>query len=302
MMDERTLHACGSGWDAADAIATTMRIEAILDVASNAPSDPDPSIQGRAIDLLRTPADAPIAYRTAPNGASLAIVAVSSNGGHGSLAFGLLDHPSISAMVLDLPLGPSSFDDERLIWTTSAIVERLGMMLDAVRITADLMKNGRRSDALQHRRIAATVAKCAETVIAGCWMERGSLSGALSSVLATTECPTPWTPASMTTGQMIGGTPQTPNGAFLDRSPRTSNPLLDEEGTAILVSNLPWSVDVSWNPNAKTPDGTLVRRMTVRPAQITTLITKTSLLDPMQTLRAHRIAPIPDHCIRRIGS
>jgi hypothetical protein len=302
MNDARTLNACGSGWDAGDAVATTMRIEAILDVATGEPSDPDPSIRGSAIGLLGTPADMPMACRTSSNGASVATVATSSNGGHGSLAFCLLDHPSMSAMVLDLPLGPSSLDDARLIWSTSAIVERLGMLLDAVRRSADLMKDGRRIDVVKHGGDARRVAKCAEAVVADCWTNRGSLSGALANVITTIQCPTPWTQASMTTDQVIGGAPQAPIGVFPDRSHRTPNPLLDDEGTAILGSLLPWSVTIWWDPIAKTQDGIPVRRMTVRPTQISTMISKTSLLDPMQTLRAHRTAPIPDHCIRRIGS
>jgi hypothetical protein len=127
------------------------------------------------------------------------------------------------------------------------------------------------------------------------------MTGAQGSVMSTIECPTPWTSASMTTGQNLGG-PGEPLLGFLDRTPRPSNSLLDEEGTAILAAALPQAVEISWDPDAKTPDGDVVRRMRVHPMQVMTLITKRSLLDPMQTLRAHRIAPIPDHCIRRIGS
>ena len=302
MTRARILHACGSRWDAADAAAALMRIDAVLNAASRPPSEVDVAIETRCHEMLRPPTGTRIAHRVSEDGTILATMTVWTNGNHGTLTFGLLGHRSILPMILTVPLGAAWFDDERLIWTTPAITERIHTILDAVRRSSDAMNEGRRSDALLHRREAGSVAKCAETVVAGCWADRGSLTGAFGTVIANTECPTPWTHASLSTHQTLGREDQFQSGAFLERSSNPGGSLLDEEGIAILEAALPWAVDVSWNPETKMPDGSPLRHMAVRPFQISTMINKWSILDSMETLRAHRVAPIPDHCIRRIGS
>jgi hypothetical protein len=303
MTKERTLHAWSRGWDAADAVAARMRIEAVLSAVAAPPVDVDTRLQGQAIMSLGDPGRNPIAHRLSHDGRTLmAVCAFSSEAEDGGrLAFGLSGHPTISGFSLDMPLGPESGADTRLILDTDALVARLNVLLDAVSTTTDLLLAGRRNEAIARRREAGNTATSARTVIGGHWMERGSLEGPLAIVIATV-CPsTPWSPAAMYTTQTVSPNSMPP-ATTMGIGQRTSVSLLDEEGLTVLDAALHPCIEIDWSTDVKTPDGNMMRRMHIGPPSFTGMISKSSQPDAMEMLRAHRMVPIPEHCVTRLGS
>ena len=303
MTVERTLHAWGRGWDAADAVAARMRIESMLHALRAPRVEVGTDLQGQAIMSLGTPAQSPVSHRLGADGRTLmAVCAIPSEDEDGGrLAFGLSGHPSISGFALDMPLGRASRSDSGLIHETEALVARLTLLLDTVSTTTDLLLAGRRADAVARRRDASTVATSARTVIAAHWIDRGMLTGPLATVLATMWCPTPWTVATMDTKQAVfrqQANPADPSGML----PNRRVPILDAEGRAILEDALSMCVEIEWNPDTRTPDGHQIRRMHVAPASFTGMISRNSLPDSMEMLRAHRLVPIPDRCVTGISS
>lgn len=303
MTGARTLHAWSRGWDAADAVAARMRIEAVLKTVAAPPVDVDAELKKQAAMSLGAPAQNPIAYRLGGDGRTLmAVCAIPTDGEDGGrLAFGLSGHPSISGFALDMPLGLASRTDADLIRNTEALMDRLSVLLDAVSTTTDLLLAGRRSDAVAPRRDAATVATSTRAVIAGHWIDRGMLTGPLATVLATVRCPTPWTHTAIDTNQAVSARPISPPGVP-GLQPNQRTPLLDQDGLAILDAALPMCMEVEWRPDVKTPDGIEMRRMHIGPASFTGMISRRSLPDSMEMLRAHRLVPIPDRCLVGISS
>lgn len=303
MTVEHTLHAWSRGWDAADAVAARMRIEAVLNALRAPRVEVGMDLQGQAVMSLGTPMQTPISHRLGADGRTLmAVCAIPSEEEDGGrLAFGLSGHPSISGFALDMPLGRACRSDTGLIHNTEALVTRLVLLLDAVSTPTDLLLAGKRMDAVARRRDAATIATSARTVIAGHWIDRGMLTEPLATVLATMWCPTPWTQATMDTKQAVFRQQTDPAGPS-GMSPNRRAPILDTEGRAILDDALSMCVEIEWNPDVKTPDGHQTRRMHVAPASFTGMISRNSLPDSMEMLRAHRLVPIPDRCVVGISS
>jgi hypothetical protein len=303
MTGERTLHAWARGWDAADAVAARMRIEAVLKSVQAPIIDADAGMEGQAIMSLGTPSRHPMACRLGADGRTLmAVCAIPSETEDGGrLAFGLSGHPCISGFALDMPLGHVPQTGMELILDTDSLVARLTVLLDAVSTTTDLLLAGRRNEAIARRREAGNTATSARTVIGGHWMDRGSLDGPLAMVIAMV-CPsTPWSRAAMYTTQAVSPHTMPPAGT-MGIQPRTGISLLDEEGLAILDAAMHPCVEIDWSPDVKTPDGHEIRRMHVGPPSFTGMISKSSQPDAMEMLRAHRMVPIPEHCVTRLGS
>lgn len=299
----RTLHAWSRGWDAADAVAARMRIDAVLSAVAAPPVDVDARLKRQATMSLGDPGRNPIAYRLGGDGRTLMSVSAfpSEAEDGGRLAFGLSGHPTISGFALDMPLGPDSGADTDLILDTDALVARLVVLLDAVSTTTDLLLAGRRMEAVARRRECADAASGARMVIGAHWIDRGSLTGPFAMMIATTSCPTPWSPTTMRMTRPASPGTMPPAGT-MGVQPRASVSLLDEEGLAVLDAALHPCIEVEWSTDVKTTDGSMMRRMHVGAATFTGMISKSSQPDAMDMLRAHRLAPIPEHCVTRIPS
>lgn len=212
----------------------------------------------------------------------------------------LIGHPVIGDFVLDMPLGSTDAVVRVPSRSLDPASSRVEAVLQAVKTTSARLESGRREEALRHRRELRIIGKSVETVVARHWTDQGSLTGALASIMATIECPTPWTGTTFTTRQAIGGNGDLGVAMNWNRRTGEPRPLLDEEGLAILAKALPLAVEIAWDPETKTPDGAVERGMTIRPASWTTMISKRSLGDAMETLRCHRAVPIPERCLKRI--
>lgn len=295
------MFAMGSGWDAADAWAAHTRISAIMETTACREVHVDDALGLKAMNVMNVPTGTNMTHRMdTTNGARIAAASVFGSDGTRVLTMALMDHPSISDMVLQMVMESAKSGND-VVHRSDDLTDRLETVRSAVARTHTLMDAGRRHDAAEHRARAVIAVKSAEAIIAARWLEQGALKGSLSMVITSTKCPTPWTPASMTTTQTI----RPDSRSALTRAAslrKTEHPLLDEEGTAILEAALPNAIDVSWTTDSKTASGLTIRRLRISATSIGSVITPKSLLDPMETLRAHRLVPIPDRCIAAISA